>query len=198
MLPTRYSPFRRSPPAHCCAALPLDLHVLGLPLAFILSQDQTLHRIISANICDIRSYVCPSGPAFIVARNNPRSELTLFVLGTCLYFHFCPVFSMNFPRHGRTAIRSLPKRDCKDKPFFRNAKIFSDFFRPFLNFFRLPRLFSGFSCLPRAFPRPAGGLQGPQGTRRSRGAPRTGRTAARYMKLSRNIFQSHTQMRTKQ
>jgi hypothetical protein len=23
---------------------PLDLHVLGLPLAFILSQDQTLHR----------------------------------------------------------------------------------------------------------------------------------------------------------
>ena len=35
---------------HPCAALivllrlPLDLHVLGLPLAFILSQDQTLHR----------------------------------------------------------------------------------------------------------------------------------------------------------
>ncbi len=26
--------------------LPLDLHVLGLPLAFILSQDQTLHRIV--------------------------------------------------------------------------------------------------------------------------------------------------------
>ena len=27
--------------------LPLDLHVLSLPLAFILSQDQTLHCIIS-------------------------------------------------------------------------------------------------------------------------------------------------------
>ena len=26
--------------------IPLDLHVLGLPLAFILSQDQTLHRIL--------------------------------------------------------------------------------------------------------------------------------------------------------
>ena len=25
---------------------PFDLHVLGLPLAFILSQDQTLHRVI--------------------------------------------------------------------------------------------------------------------------------------------------------
>ena len=29
--------------------LPLDLHVLSLPLAFILSQDQTLHCIISYN-----------------------------------------------------------------------------------------------------------------------------------------------------
>ena len=37
------SPVRRSPPARCRAALPLDLHVLGLSLAFILSQDQTLH-----------------------------------------------------------------------------------------------------------------------------------------------------------
>ena len=42
---TRYSPFRRSPPVYCYTALPLDLHVLSLPLAFILSQDQTLHCI---------------------------------------------------------------------------------------------------------------------------------------------------------
>ena len=27
---------------YCYSALPLDLHVLSLPLAFILSQDQTL------------------------------------------------------------------------------------------------------------------------------------------------------------
>ena len=44
---TRYAPFRRSPPGRCRPALPLDLHVLSLPLAFILSQDQTLHCIIS-------------------------------------------------------------------------------------------------------------------------------------------------------
>ena len=31
--------------------LPFDLHVLGLPLAFILSQDQTLHCIIVLLIC---------------------------------------------------------------------------------------------------------------------------------------------------
>ena len=29
--------------ASIATALPLDLHVLSLPLAFILSQDQTLH-----------------------------------------------------------------------------------------------------------------------------------------------------------
>ena len=39
---TRYAPVRRSPPKYCYSALPLDLHVLGLSLAFILSQDQTL------------------------------------------------------------------------------------------------------------------------------------------------------------
>src|SRR5690554_860297 len=30
---------------YCYISLPLDLHVLSLPLAFILSQDQTLHCI---------------------------------------------------------------------------------------------------------------------------------------------------------
>ena len=41
-LDTRYSPVRRSPPVYCYTVLPLDLHVLSLSLAFILSQDQTL------------------------------------------------------------------------------------------------------------------------------------------------------------
>ena len=39
-LPTRYSPVRRSSTPE--GAFPLDLHVLGAPPAFILSQDQTL------------------------------------------------------------------------------------------------------------------------------------------------------------
>ena len=42
-LHTRYAPVRHShgskPP------IPFDLHVLSLPLAFILSQDQTLHSV---------------------------------------------------------------------------------------------------------------------------------------------------------
>ncbi len=50
-LHTRYAPVRRSQKSKLF--LPLDLHVLGLPLAFILSQDQTLHRIIFNNIATI-------------------------------------------------------------------------------------------------------------------------------------------------
>ena len=42
-LHTCYSPVRRSPSRYCYLMLPLDLHVLSLSLAFILSQDQTLH-----------------------------------------------------------------------------------------------------------------------------------------------------------
>ena len=41
-LHTRYAPVRRSPSEYCYSMLPLDLHVLSLSLAFILSQDQTL------------------------------------------------------------------------------------------------------------------------------------------------------------
>ena len=41
-LHTRYSPVRRSPTLYCYKLLPLNLHVLSLSLAFILSQDQTL------------------------------------------------------------------------------------------------------------------------------------------------------------
>ena len=46
-LPTRYSPVRRFPPYPSTEVsvngFSLDLHVLGTPPAFILSQDQTLN-----------------------------------------------------------------------------------------------------------------------------------------------------------
>ena len=49
-LPTRYSPVRRSHFLQSTEAsiqkFPLDLHVLGTPPAFILSQDQTLNKIV--------------------------------------------------------------------------------------------------------------------------------------------------------
>ena len=67
--------------------LPLDLHVLSLPLAFILSQDQTLHCII------YKSLACPD-------TYNSIKKLTLLdkfycILGTC-FLYFPSIFSMNF------------------------------------------------------------------------------------------------------
>ncbi len=47
---TRCAPVRRSSAECKHSLLPLDLHVLGLPLAFILSQDQTLHRCLIYNL----------------------------------------------------------------------------------------------------------------------------------------------------
>ena len=44
------SPVRHSPPGYCYPALPFDLHVLGMPPAFNLSQDQTLHLKVSATL----------------------------------------------------------------------------------------------------------------------------------------------------
>ena len=51
-LHTRYAPVRRSSAECKHSLLPLDLHVLSLPLAFILSQDQTL-RCSSVKIISI-------------------------------------------------------------------------------------------------------------------------------------------------
>ena len=57
-LHTRYSPVRRSPPGYCYPVLPLDLHVLSLSLAFILSQDQTLRCINCFVLLRIRYLYC--------------------------------------------------------------------------------------------------------------------------------------------
>ena len=56
-------------------SLPFDLHVLGLPLAFILSQDQTLHCIIVVlNLISVRAPLCSLVP---YSRNGPASRLTV-------------------------------------------------------------------------------------------------------------------------
>ena len=67
---TCYAPVRRSPPVYCYTALPLDLHVLGLPLAFILSQDQTLHcmSIFLSRACRAAGPAGLTFPARLTAR----------------------------------------------------------------------------------------------------------------------------------
>ena len=81
-LHTRYAPVRRSPPGYCYPALPLDLHVLSLPLAFILSQDQTLHckncffYLLDSSPCLTHTLICMTTHAissFSSVSNNCRS-----------------------------------------------------------------------------------------------------------------------------
>ncbi len=73
-LHTCYSPVRRSSAECKHSLLPLDLHVLGLPLAFILSQDQTLHCI----------FVCPFFQKKIYTYQDPGKKKLTQKLCSCL------------------------------------------------------------------------------------------------------------------
>ncbi len=105
-LHTRYAPVRRSSPEYCYSALPLDLHVLSLPLAFILSQDQTLHcknccfYLLDSSSCLTHIYIC-----------MPTHAISFFssVSNNCRLFS-TPVF--------------WAKADAKIQPFSEQAKYF--------------------------------------------------------------------------
>ena len=77
---TRYAPLRRSPSTEPegSVMLPLDLHVLSLPLAFILSQDQTLHCIIF--------YISSLIPTLIILPKELTLLDKLYFLGTCFLY----------------------------------------------------------------------------------------------------------------
>ena len=117
---TCYAPFRRSPPEYCYPALPLDLHVLSLPLAFILSQDQTL-------LCIFFIFLSLTPDTL-----NSLKELTLSFFFSRYLLVLVPVFSMIFPFALETpsgpfaapALRTGLQRYC----FFFIPQIFLEFF----------------------------------------------------------------------
>ena len=99
-LHTRYAPVRRSPARYCYRLLPLDLHVLSLPLAFILSQDQTLH--------------CKNC-SFYLLDSSPYPPPYLNRTGDTRYLFFSSVSNnCRFP----------VENGCKDTTFFHTDKIF--------------------------------------------------------------------------
>ena len=111
-LHTRYAPVRRSSPKYCYLALPLDLHVLSLPLAFILSQDQTLH----CKNCSIFTF-------WLVFVSH--TYLYMYVDTRYLYLLIISNFSCflsSFP---------LAENGCKSTTFFHSGKIFFQFFSVF-------------------------------------------------------------------
>ena len=100
--------------------LPLDLHVLSLPLAFILSQDQTLHCIFY--------FICLACPELSCTINFSKeiNACTLFlVLINCTC---SSLFQSTF--------RFPFESGCKDIRFFLNLQIFSKKNRIFLYVFQ--------------------------------------------------------------
>ena len=118
-LHTCYSPVRRSPAKYCYSPLPLDLHVLSLSLAFILSQDQTLHgKVIYRNFYSDR----------VMCFMNLDSRRSRFTLATfCSFQYLKELFLSCF-----SLTRFKSESGCKDKTFFVTFQIF---FKVFSNFF---------------------------------------------------------------
>ena len=119
-LHTRYAPVRRSPAAHCCAPLPLDLHVLSLPLAFILSQDQTLHCMNCFYYLNSFGVLPPAAPAGCPTHAVSRSQ------------NFNVLAPVSAPPRRGPFFSS--KAGAKIQPFFNPTNIFflfsGKFFRP--------------------------------------------------------------------
>ena len=109
-LHTRYSPVRRSPAKYCYSPMPLDLHVLSLSLAFILSQDQTL-----------RCWNCFMSLLKIPSFLQVQVLLTVFILNTCTTVVYV-IFSKNSSQSFHA------KRGAKVRIFIFIFQIFSKFF----------------------------------------------------------------------
>ena len=107
--------------------LPLDLHVLSLQLAFILSQDQTLHckSIVSqhkADLCSVQDAV-----QFIDFINTLRlTHITIYktsIDGSIFFLYYLYCLSI-FQRTSCFRFKS----GCKGKRFYFNYQIFSEVF----------------------------------------------------------------------
>ena len=134
-LHTCYSPVRRSPAKYCYSPLPLDLHVLSLSLAFILSQDQTLHG---------KSYLQKFCSGRVMCFMNLDYRRFRFTLATfCSFQYLKELFFSIFisPSPDPPGLRS--ESGCKGKACFSFSKLFKLFFQ---TFFPAPRLTS----FPRA------------------------------------------------
>ena len=118
--------------------LPLDLHVLSLQLAFILSQDQTLHckSIVSqhkADFCSVQDAV-----QFIDFINTLRlTHITIYktsIDGSIFFLYYLYCLSI-FQRTSYFRFKS----GCKGKRFYFNYQMFSEVFFAFLflSFLRL-------------------------------------------------------------
>ena len=112
---------RRSPPVYCYTALPLDLHVLSLSLAFILSQDQTL-LCIYYTFCFL-SYAQDAITRFLID-GRTLSPLSISCT-TCLFSSFHRSLSRCRIQDPRGL---LSESGCKSTASFITHQIFAQLF----------------------------------------------------------------------
>ena len=106
--------------------LPLDLHVLGLPLAFILSQDQTLHRILFVRLtltnCSIQ--------VASLFNINRKILLSLF-FQICIATNLCCQFNMSMNVSFFFCSQLFQLAGAKVQLFFNLASFFEKKFKSF-------------------------------------------------------------------
>ena len=128
-LHTCYAPVRRSPPMYCYTALPLDLHVLGLSLAFILSQDQTLRCKNNYNSAqNVQSIKC-TWRELLFSLSNPIYYKVLSCttsIASIFQRPLCGAFLLLNPEGSR-----FLESGCKITAFVWTDQIFSHFFSIF-------------------------------------------------------------------
>ena len=122
-LHTCYSPVRRSPAKYCYSPLPLDLHVLSLSLAFILSQDQTLHG---------KSYLQKFCSGRVMCFMNLDSRRSRFTLATFVHLNILKnSLSLVFSRSRSSLPSPLSKAAAKVRLVFHSPNFSSFFFKLF-------------------------------------------------------------------
>ena len=95
-IPAHYSPVRHSPPIEYkySIVLPFDLHVLGMPPAFNLSQDQTLQ--FNPNTSFETSYFTACTFALKGTSKCPHSLSSLFLINRRSVSVVCILLAQNF------------------------------------------------------------------------------------------------------
>ena len=126
--------------------LPLDLHVLSLQLAFILSQDQTLHPIIIYSRFPEGTlfFVCPAPWTASCAPIYWRLTVRLYLPALSLFHEFQPAYCLvclYFIRSKNSLLKllklrllslepcSFPKASAKVELFTIHSKYLNNFFR---------------------------------------------------------------------
>ena len=123
---------------YCYTVLPLDLHVLSLSLAFILSQDQTLR----CSNCFLISLA--RIPSLIVVQGLSLDGTHRYTRFRFLYYlsYYVSILKDRFRNHRRFSIAGAKVRLFFIPPNF-FAKFFQSFFCRFSHYLRTTTLIAG-------------------------------------------------------